>query len=157
VNPRGDEQRDIEIKSAPSRQDTNRGEHVQSDALRREHGEDSHTMWFCESHTSAGGNFVTRRTHAVSNLELYYENPLVPILHCSFTLLMAAAPRGISSFTSFPSFLHLVPSVPHLDQLCGWWCTWGFRFTAMARTLRYERFYLGNPKGIGEINATRSC
>jgi len=104
-----------------------------------------------------GGNFVTRRTHAVSNLELYYENPLVPILHCSFTLLMAAAPRGISSFTSFPSFLHLVPSVPHLDQLCGWWCTWGFRFTTMARTLRYERFYLGNPKGIGEINATRSC
>ncbi|KYQ53239.1 hypothetical protein ALC60_07618 [Trachymyrmex zeteki] len=39
LNPRGDEQRDIEIKSAPSRQDTNRGEHVESDESRREHGE----------------------------------------------------------------------------------------------------------------------
>ncbi|KYN06605.1 hypothetical protein ALC62_02459 [Cyphomyrmex costatus] len=53
VNPRGDEQRDIEIKSAPSRQDTNQGEHVESDGVGKRAQRRS-TRWSCESHTSAG-------------------------------------------------------------------------------------------------------
>lgn len=51
TNPRGDEQRDIEIKSAPSRQDAKRGEHVESDASKRAWRRSTR---FCESHTSAG-------------------------------------------------------------------------------------------------------
>lgn len=152
ANSREDEQRDIEIKSAPSRQDARR---ARRDRCHEE--EKSCTVVLCESCTSTA-NFVTGgRGFAASNLSIVLWELARFSLHFSpLALLMATTPRGISPFTPVPTLRHHARAAsPHLDQLCGQRCTWSSRFAAMARASRHKRIHLGN-SGIDEINADRS-